>query len=84
MKGMMKLANCNTYMSQRSGQGTPHNIGIKTQNKLEAIGHELKVNPPKVLAKTRKKFGKVKAEKKRKAILLNKARLAGVRIPSKS
>lgn len=83
MRGMMRLSNYNTYLAQRSGQGTPHNVGIKTQSKLEAIGHELKVNPPKVLAKTRKKFGKVRAEKQRKAILLEKARKQGAGIPLK-
>ena len=48
-------------------------------DKLEAIGHELKVNPPKILAHTAKKFGRADAEKQRKAILLSKARRAGVR-----
>lgn len=51
---------------------------------LESIGHELKVNPPAVLNSTRRKFGAARAEKQRKAILLSKARQAGVKIPSAS
>jgi len=54
----------------------------KTESTLERIGHELKVNPPKVLAKTAKKFGKKKAGKQRIAILLSKARKTGAIIPS--
>ena len=53
-------------------------------DKLEAIGHELKENPPAILNATRRKFGAAKAEKQRKAILLSKARQAGVKIPSSS
>ena len=51
---------------------------------LEAIGHEMKVNPPAILNSTRRKFGVDRAEKQRKAILLSKARAAGVKIPSAS
>ena len=51
---------------------------------LEAIGHELKVNPPAIVNATRRKFGASRAEKQRKAILLSKARQAGVKIPSSS
>lgn len=47
---------------------------------LQKIGHELKHNPPRVLAKTRKKKGKKQAERQRKAILLSKARRAGARV----
>jgi hypothetical protein len=53
-------------------------------NALEAIGHEMKVNPPAVVNATRRKFGADRAEKQRKAILLSKARSAGVKIPSAS
>jgi len=84
MKGMMRLANCNTYLAQRGGQGTPHNIGVKTQAKIEAAGHEIKENPPKILVHTRKKFGKKRAEKQKVAIMLSKARQMGAQIPSKS
>mgnify|MGYP001603789607 CR=1 FL=1 len=45
---------------------------------VQKIGHELKVNPPKVLVKTEKKKGKKAAEKQRIAILMNKARAYGV------
>lgn len=48
---------------------------------LEAIGHEMKVRPPSVVNATRRKFGVARAEKQRKAILLSKARAAGVKIP---
>jgi len=47
---------------------------------LESVGHEMKVNPPKILAKTASKFGKADAERQRRAILLSKARRAGARI----
>ena len=43
---------------------------------LESAGHELKVNPPKQLAKTAKKFGKADAAKQRVAIMFSKARKA--------
>jgi hypothetical protein len=46
---------------------------------FEKIGRELKDNPPRVLAKTRKKKGRKQAEKQRRAILLSKARRAGAR-----
>jgi len=53
---------------------------------LSTIGSELKSNPPAVLRATRRKFGvnSVKASKQRTAILLSKARQAGVKIPSYS
>lgn len=51
---------------------------------LETIGHEMKVRPPAILNATRRKFGAARAEKQRKAILLSKARSAGVKIPSSS
>ena len=55
----------------------------KRKSKLRQIGHELKVNPPRQLAKTRKKFGAADAEAQRRAILLSKARKAGVRVPKR-
>lgn len=39
---------------------------------IEAIAHEMKENPPKILAETRKKKGRKAAEKQRRAILLSK------------
>ena len=50
---------------------------------LENIGHELKVNPPKVLATTRAKSGAKQANKQRVAILLSKARAAGAKVGTK-
>jgi len=47
---------------------------------LQSIGHELKHNPPKVLAKTRRKKGKAAAAKQRVAILLSKARERGANV----
>jgi len=51
---------------------------------LESVGHEMKVNPPKQLAKTARKFGASDAAKQRTAILLSKARKAGASIPRRS
>ncbi len=78
---MMKLAEINKMVADRCGQGTPHNMGIKTKTTLEEMGHEMKMNPPKILAKTMKKSGKKRMEAQRKAILLSKARRAGAKIP---
>lgn len=47
---------------------------------LKSVGHEMKGNPPRILAKTRRKAGPAAAEKQRKAILLDKARRRGARI----
>ena len=54
--------------------------GSKTKKKLAAAFHELKENPPKILAKTRKKEGAAQANRQRIAIGLSKARKAGGRI----
>ncbi len=51
---------------------------------LESIGEELKENPPRVLAKTRRKKGAKAVERQRRAILLNKARSRGAKIRRKS
>ncbi len=53
--------------------------GVKVT--LHRIGSEMKRNPPSVLATTRRRFGAARAERQRRAILLNKARRAGARIP---
>lgn len=50
--------------------------------KLQAIGEELKLDPPSVVNATRRKFGAARAGKQRTAILLSKARQAGVKVPS--
>ncbi len=54
------------------------------EDKLEAIGHELKANPPAIVNATRRKFGAARAQKQNTAILLSKARKAGVKLPSYS
>jgi len=50
---------------------------------LRAAGHEMKVQPPKILKKTLRKSGPKRAESQRVAILLSKARAAGADIPEK-
>ncbi len=49
---------------------------MPSKEALEEAGHELKVNPPSVLAKTRKKKGSKQANKQRVAIMFSKARAA--------
>lgn len=48
----------------------------KTPSKtaMEHAGHEMKMNPPRQLAKTAKKFGKKRARKQKIAIMMSKAR----------
>lgn len=53
----------------------------KSQGILESVGHEIKTNPPKILAKTAMKYGPERARKQRIAILLSKSRKAGARVP---
>lgn len=48
-----------------------------SKSAIERAGHEMKVNPPKQLAKTAKKFGKADAKRQRVAIMLSKARKSG-------
>lgn len=48
---------------------------------LEGIGQELKFNPPAITEKTRAKYGNDKARKQRIAVLLSKARRAGLKTP---
>lgn len=55
----------------------------KNAKLVEAAGHEIKVNPPKILKKTAKKSGAKKAAKQKVAIMLSKARAAGANIPQK-
>jgi hypothetical protein len=47
---------------------------------IQSVGHELKVNPPAILAKTRRKKGAKAAEQQRRAILLSKARRRGANV----
>lgn len=53
---------------------------VRSQRLVQAAFHEVTHNPPAQLAKTRKKFGPVRAEKQRVAIALSKARKSGARI----
>jgi len=55
-------------------------LGGKSRSILQSVGRELKQNPPKVLAKTRRKSGAKRANKQRVAILLSKARRAGAKV----
>lgn len=55
----------------------------KTKRILEEVGHELKVNEPSAVAKTRAKKGAKAARKQEVAIMLSKARSRGARIPKK-
>lgn len=50
---------------------------------VKAAFHEIKKNPPAILAKTARKSGAAQAEKQRVAIGLSKARAAGAHIPKK-
>ncbi len=47
---------------------------------IASVGRELKHNPPKVLAKTRRKKGAKAANRQRTAILLSKARGRGANV----
>jgi len=55
-------------------------LGAGKKGILERVGHELKTNPPAILAKTRRKSGAKRANKQRVAILLSKARRAGANV----
>jgi len=50
---------------------------VPSKEALEEAGHELKTNPPRILAKTRAKKGARQANKQRVAIMFSKARNAG-------
>ena len=51
--------------------------GRKGASIIQSVGRELKHNPPKILAKTRRKKGAKAAARQRTAILLSKARSRG-------
>lgn len=55
----------------------------RTAHILSRIGDELKENPPSILVETRRKKGKKAAGRQRTAILLSKAREAGVDMPKR-
>lgn len=58
------------------GRKKPHSG--PSRDATAAAFSEVKHNPPKILAKTRKKFGPARAEAQRKAIALSKARRGDV------
>lgn len=74
----MRLADINRWVANRSGQGTPHNIGIKGQSKIHKVMGEFK-------RKTLKSSSgaKITSRKQAVAIALSEAREAGARIPKK-
>lgn len=53
-----------------------------SQDKVHAAFTEIKKNPPKILAKTKKKKGAAQANKQRVAIALSKAKKAGASVPA--
>lgn len=54
--------------------------GAKTKRILKSVGHELKMNEPRIVGHTRQKFGAKQARKQKTAILLSKARQRGARV----
>jgi hypothetical protein len=56
-------------------------FATKTREIVDSVAHELAEKPPSVLASTRKKFGPAKAKAQKTAILLNKSRRMGAKIP---
>jgi len=55
----------------------------KTKDVLEDVGKELKQNEPAVVTSTRRKFGPVRAEKQREAIMFSKAKKLGASVGKK-
>lgn len=53
----------------------------KTDDILQSVGSEMKSNPPAIVRKTKQKFGAARGLAQSRAILLNKARNLGARIP---
>lgn len=54
---------------------------LSGRSTMDSIGKELKSNPPAIVNSTRRKFGATRANAQKTAILLSKARKAGVNIP---
>ncbi len=52
----------------------------RSRSIVDSVGKELKDNPPGILKRTEAKFGKARADKQRKAILLSKARNKGASV----
>lgn len=68
-------------VSTRVNNAKKSGSGSRKKRILQKVGKEIKNNPPRILAKTAKKKGKKAAGKQKVAILLNKARAAGAKIP---
>ncbi len=62
-----------------------HNLIQRMKDETEqiesSVGRELKENPPSIVASTRRKFGPERARKQTIAIMLNKSRRMGAKIP---
>ena len=58
-------------------------MATESQDIIERAGREVRDNPPKILAKTRRKKGAKAAHKQKVAIMLSKVRRAGAKIARK-
>ena len=83
--GVAKVHRGERVVSKRKYHAAKAALGgkKKTARLIEAAGHEIKKNPPKILARTARKFGAKKAAKQKVAIMLSKARQAGANVPEK-
>ena len=83
--GVAKVHRGERIVSKRRYHAAKAALGGKNKKArlIEAAGHEMKQNPPKILAKTARKSGVKRANKQRIAIMLSKARAAGANIPEK-
>jgi hypothetical protein len=61
---------------KKGGKAGKRKGGYPAKAKIQAAGHEMKVNPPAILAHTAKKFGRKAERKQRIAVMLAKARKA--------
>jgi hypothetical protein len=55
----------------------------KTKRLIQEAGDEVKHDEPAIVEHTRRKFGSKRAKAQKKAIMLDKARRGGARIPRK-
>lgn len=54
----------------------------ETRKILQAVGEELRDNPPRQLQATLRMYGPMRARRQFRAILLSKARAMGARLPN--
>lgn len=80
--GVAKVHRGERIVSKRKYHAAKAALGgkKKTARLIEAAGHEMKQNPPKILAKTARKSGAKRANKQRIAIMLSKARQSGANV----